>query len=75
MQNNHDPHRNLIALLEFSASGFLKNIYLCNSNERDEKVLEGSLRRLFKEGLWRMVMSPGLSGREKVNWCKRESDR
>ena len=50
-------HVTISALLEFSHLGFLENIYLLTSNDRDQKTLERSLGRIIREDLRRNVLS------------------
>jgi hypothetical protein len=42
----------LIAMLEFTESGYLKTVYLCVSDDRAQKALESAIGRLIKPPHW-----------------------
>ena len=56
MRSKHDlPICPLSAIFEFSPTGRVKRIFLNTHTDRDELILENSLRQLFKPSHFNLV--------------------
>jgi hypothetical protein len=52
MSTKRPESSELIAMLKFTESGYLKTIYLCVSDDRAQKILEKALERFVRPWHW-----------------------